>query len=183
MKTDATSALAALRAAFDAFAACDFESLSHPELVALMDDYETLTCQLPSPSQRMLTQLQTQTTPKELGAKSWNEVLRVRWRLSTGEAGRRLAEADELAPRCALTGSCAETNHEGPLETPRRRHQRNRHPRTMTIYAGRAPAAAHALSIWLPISTSPATSTKAAATMDAGARSSTTSPIAGRGPC
>jgi hypothetical protein len=52
----------------------------------------------------MLTQLQAETAPKELGAKSWNEVLRVRWRLSTAEAGRRLAEADELAPRCALTG-------------------------------------------------------------------------------
>jgi hypothetical protein len=39
-----------------------------------------------------------------LGAKTCNEVLRVRWRLSTGEAGRRLADADELAPRCALTG-------------------------------------------------------------------------------
>ncbi|MDF2585872.1 MAG: repeat protein [Mycobacterium sp.] len=93
-----------MRAAFDAFAASDIASLNRAELMAVMDEYEALTCQLPAPWHRMLCQLQAEATPKELGAKSWNEALRVRWRLSTGEAGRRLAEADELAPRCALTG-------------------------------------------------------------------------------
>ncbi|MGK2868683.1 MAG: DUF222 domain-containing protein [Mycobacterium sp.] len=104
METGPAQAVAALRAAFDAFAACALGSLNHAELVAMMDEYEALTCQVPSQWHRMLAQWQTETTPKELGAKSWYEVLRVRWRLSTGEAGRRLAEADELAPRCALTG-------------------------------------------------------------------------------
>jgi Domain of unknown function (DUF222) len=104
MQAGAVEAVAALRAAYDAFAACDIASLSRPELVAVMDEYEALTCALPSQSHRMLTQLQADTTPKELGAKSWNEVLRVRWRLSTGEAGRRLAEAAELGPRATLTG-------------------------------------------------------------------------------
>ncbi|UUO01453.1 hypothetical protein M4D79_23780 [Mycolicibacterium novocastrense] len=39
-----------------------------------------------------------------MGAKSWKEVLRVRWRISTSEANRRLSEAALLAPRQAVTG-------------------------------------------------------------------------------
>ena len=53
---------------------------------------------------RALTRLQAETTPKELGAKNWKDVLRIRWRISAGEANRRLAEAAELGPRRALTG-------------------------------------------------------------------------------
>lgn len=104
MDTGAIGAVAALRAAYEAFAACEFESLTRAELMAVMDEYETLTCRLPSQTHRMLAQLQANTTPKEVGAKSWNEVLRIRWRLSTSEAGRRLGEAAELGPRRAITG-------------------------------------------------------------------------------
>ncbi|MEV0668796.1 DUF222 domain-containing protein [Mycobacterium sp. NPDC050441] len=104
MRAGAVEAVAGLRAAYDAFAACDFASLSRADLIAVLDEYETLTCQVPSLWHRMLAQLQADTTPQEMGAKSWNEVLRVRWRLSTPEAGRRLGEAAELGPRRALTG-------------------------------------------------------------------------------
>ncbi|QRY47825.1 DUF222 domain-containing protein [Mycolicibacterium boenickei] len=104
MQAGAVEAVAALRAAFDAFAACEFDSLSRTELVAVLDEYEALTCQTLSPLHRMLAQLQADTTPRDMGAKSWNEVLRIRWRLSTTEAGRRLAEAAELGPRRTLTG-------------------------------------------------------------------------------
>ncbi|CRZ17361.1 REP13E12 repeat protein [Mycolicibacterium neworleansense] len=104
MQAGAVGAVAALRAAFDAFAACDFESLTRCELMAVMDEYEALTCQLPGPWHRLLARLQAEATPRELGAKSWNEVLRIRWRLSTTEAGRRLGEAAELGPRRAVTG-------------------------------------------------------------------------------
>ncbi len=104
MQADAVQAAAGLRAAFDAFAACEFGSLSRAELMEVLDEYEALSCQLPSVWHRLLAQLQTDTTPRELGAKSWNEVLRIRWRLSSAEAGRRLGEAAELGPRRALTG-------------------------------------------------------------------------------
>lgn len=104
MGTSAVEAVAALRAAYDVFAACDVESLTRSELLAVMDEYETLTCQLPTQTQRMLAQLQADTTAREMGAKSWNEVLRVRWRLSTAEAGRRLGETADLGPRRSLTG-------------------------------------------------------------------------------
>ncbi|OFB37749.1 hypothetical protein BA059_17690, partial [Mycolicibacterium sp. (ex Dasyatis americana)] len=100
----AVQAVAGLRAAFDVFAACDFASLNRGELLAVLDEYETLTCQLPSPLHRLLAQLQADTTSRELGAKSWNEVLRVRWRLSTAEASRRLGQTAALGPRRTLTG-------------------------------------------------------------------------------
>ncbi|MCZ0732599.1 DUF222 domain-containing protein, partial [Mycolicibacterium iranicum] len=43
-------------------------------------------------------------TPQQLGAKSWKEVLSVRWRISTSEAHRRLTEASWVAPRQPITG-------------------------------------------------------------------------------
>ncbi|MEW2482082.1 DUF222 domain-containing protein [Mycobacterium sp. NPDC049093] len=104
MVAGAVQAVAGLRAAYDAFAGCDFGSLTRAELVAVLDEYETLTCQLPSVAHRLLAHLQAGSTAQELGAKTWNEVLRIRWRLSTTEAARRLGEAAELGPRRSLTG-------------------------------------------------------------------------------
>ena len=101
---EAVEAVAALRAAYDAFAACDLTALTRTELLGVLDEYEAVTCQMPSMAHRLLAQLQADTTPQEMGAKSWNTVLRIRWRLSTAEAGRRLGEAAELGPRRALTG-------------------------------------------------------------------------------
>ena len=97
-------ALAALRAAHDALAGCDIDSLTPAELLAAGDALQTLTCQLPTQSHRILARLQAETTPKEMGAKSWKDVLRIRWRISSGEANRRLTEAGLLGPRRTLTG-------------------------------------------------------------------------------
>ena len=104
MQAGAVEAVAALRAAYDAFAACDLTALTRTELLGVLDEYEALTCQMPTVLHRLLAQLQADTTPQEMGAKSWNTVLRIRWRLSTAEASRRLGEAAELGPRRALTG-------------------------------------------------------------------------------
>ena len=70
----------------------------------MLDELETLSCQLPAQWHRALTRLQAETTPKELGAKNWKDVLKIRWRISATEANRRLAEAAELGPRRTLTG-------------------------------------------------------------------------------
>ena len=78
--------------------------LTLPELLAVGDELQTLTCQLPTQSHRVLARLQAETTPKEMGAKSWKDVLAIRWRISTSEAGRRLTEAALLGPRRTLTG-------------------------------------------------------------------------------
>ncbi|KAA0080779.1 DUF222 domain-containing protein, partial [Mycolicibacterium sp. P9-64] len=98
------AALTALRAAYDELAACGIDTLTCDELLAATDELEILDCQLPTQRHRMLTQLQTQATPRELGAKSWREVLMTRWRLSSAEAHRRLADAAVLGPRHALSG-------------------------------------------------------------------------------
>ena len=43
----------------------------------------TITQPGPAQHDRALTRLQAETTPKELGAKSWKDVLRIRWRISS----------------------------------------------------------------------------------------------------
>ncbi|MCV7420308.1 DUF222 domain-containing protein, partial [Mycobacterium yunnanensis] len=99
------AAVTALRAAHDALAALSVDALTAPELLAVLDDLETLTCQLPVQGHRLLTRLQAETTPNVLGAKSWRDVLAIRWRISPSEAGRRLEEAALLASRQTLIGA------------------------------------------------------------------------------
>ncbi len=92
------------RAAYDAFAVCDIDLLTATELLEIGDEVDTLTRQAPTQSHRVLARLQVETTAKALGAKSWRDVLTTRWRISTAEAGRRLALAALLGPRRSLTG-------------------------------------------------------------------------------
>ncbi|TQR83537.1 DUF222 domain-containing protein [Mycobacterium hodleri] len=99
------AAVAALRCAHDAVAALSFDQLTAAEVLGVLDDLETLSCQLPVLGHRLLTRLQAETTPKALGAKSWREVMAVRWRISPSEAGRRLEEASLLAARQTLIGA------------------------------------------------------------------------------
>ncbi|KUI21180.1 hypothetical protein AU192_12135 [Mycobacterium lehmannii] len=98
-------AIAELRAAYEQVVACDLELLTRHDLVAALDEFETLSCQLPTLGQRLLARLRCEATPAEMGAHSWKEVLRVRYRTSTREANRRLTEADLLAPRQAVSGA------------------------------------------------------------------------------
>ena len=96
---------AALRAAFDAFTACDIGLLTKNDLLPLLDEIEVLGRQLPGEFTRLLARLQTEVPqPRTLGAKTWNEVLRTRWRLSSGEASRRLGEVRDLHPQPSITG-------------------------------------------------------------------------------
>ncbi|WP_333889681.1 HNH endonuclease signature motif containing protein [Mycolicibacterium gadium] len=104
LATPVQVAMAALRSAHESLAGCDLDMLTHRELLDVLDELETLSCQLPAQWHRALARLQVETTPKELGAKNWKDVLRIRWRISATEANRRLAEAEVLGPRRALTG-------------------------------------------------------------------------------
>ncbi|MET4432306.1 HNH endonuclease signature motif containing protein [Mycolicibacterium sp. 624] len=97
--------VAAIRAAHDDLAALPIDALTGPELLEVLDDLETLACQLPTQSHRLLAHLQTETTPQAMGAKSWRDVLAIRWRISTREAKRRLDEAAVLGPRRTVTGA------------------------------------------------------------------------------
>ncbi|MBE1549622.1 hypothetical protein GGC64_003662, partial [Mycobacterium sp. OAS707] len=98
------TAVTALRAAYEGLAALPVEALGTSELISALDELEALSCQLPAQRHRLLARLQEQTTAIEMGAKSWREVLAIRWRISTSEAGRRLEEAAQLGPRRTLTG-------------------------------------------------------------------------------
>ncbi|PQD99945.1 hypothetical protein CYL16_14005 [Mycobacterium sp. EPG1] len=103
-RTGVQDAVTALRAAFDTVAACDLELLTRDELLEALDELESLGCRLPGLGHRLLARLQTETTAREMGAKTWKDVLRIRWRISTTEANRRLTEASLLAPRPSVTG-------------------------------------------------------------------------------
>jgi hypothetical protein len=105
MSADAVQAtVAALCAAYDELAAAPVDALTASDLIGALDDLETLTCRLPAQRQRLLARLQAETTARDMGAKSWRDVLATRWRLSNSEAARRLEEAAALAPRRTLTG-------------------------------------------------------------------------------
>ena len=97
------AAIAALRAADEALAALP-ATLTAAEVAAVADEVQVLRCVLPGHEQRLLTAWQSETTAQALGAKSWRDVLSVRWRISTAEASRRLQDAAELAPQRALSG-------------------------------------------------------------------------------
>ncbi|MBX7434695.1 13E12 repeat family protein, partial [Mycobacterium sp. Y57] len=85
-----SGAVARLCAAFEEVAACEVDLLDRDALVDCLDEVETLGCRLPALRHRLLARLQAETTPQEMGAKSWKDVLAIRWRISTGEAHRRL---------------------------------------------------------------------------------------------
>ena len=99
-----SDAVAAVRAAVDAAAGAEVDLLGRADLVDALDELETVWCQLPALRNRLLARLQVETTAKEMGARSWAQVLSVRWRISTAEAGRRLGEAALLGPRQSITG-------------------------------------------------------------------------------
>lgn len=97
--------LALLHAGYAKLAAASMDFLTTEELLEVGDELDTLTRQLPTQDHRILARLHAETTAKELGAKSFKDVLKIRWRLSSTEANRRLTEAALLGPRRALTGA------------------------------------------------------------------------------
>ena len=102
--TDLQAAVAVLVDAVDAAAGCDADLATRAELVNVLDDLETVWCRLPALRHRLLARLQVETTPAQMGAKNWKDVLAIRWRISTAEAHRRLTDAALLAPRQQVTG-------------------------------------------------------------------------------
>ncbi len=102
--SEVVAALDALDAAFDTLTGLPLQSLSHPEQLTVLDRLEVLRRRQPALDHRVLAHLVSHVSPIALGAKSWADVLAERLRLSSGEARRRLAEAEDLGPRRALTG-------------------------------------------------------------------------------
>ncbi|HEX7322851.1 MAG TPA: HNH endonuclease signature motif containing protein [Mycobacterium sp.] len=96
--------------AFDAAAAAvdelldlDFDALTTPERLALLQRCEVLRRRLPAVAHPLINSLAEQASPAELGGKlSW--ALADRLRISRAEARRRIDDAAELGPRRTLTG-------------------------------------------------------------------------------
>ncbi|HWF29552.1 MAG TPA: 13E12 repeat family protein, partial [Mycobacterium sp.] len=98
-----SAAFDTLDAAFDGTAGFDFEALTTPEQLALLERYERLRRRIPAPEHRLINSLARQATPEELGGKLSHAI--AEWTLvSRAEAGRRIREAADLGPRRALTG-------------------------------------------------------------------------------
>ncbi len=98
------SAVAAIRAGIAELAAAPIDTLTHPELIALLNDITTLSWSLPAVEHPILARLMTETEPQTLGAKSWEEILTIALRLSKTEATRTIRDTQMLGPRRSLDG-------------------------------------------------------------------------------
>ena len=102
--SDVGSAVAAIRAGIAELAAAPIDTLTHPELIALLNDITTLSWSLPAVEHPILARLMTETEPQTLGAKSWEEILTIALRLSKTEATRTIRNTQMLGPRRSLDG-------------------------------------------------------------------------------
>jgi len=81
-----------------------FTAFTPPEALAIQQRLEKAYRSQPAVDHQLIHQLTAQSTPAELGAKSWPRVLSEALRISTGEAKGRIRQAELLGPRTALTG-------------------------------------------------------------------------------
>jgi hypothetical protein len=97
------SRLAAMAAEYDALLAASIDHLTDAEVVDALDHHERFLRRQPAFRHTLLTRL-ADASPIDLGARSLQEVLTHRLRITASQARRRLAEAEELGPRRTLTG-------------------------------------------------------------------------------
>ncbi|MFA4083272.1 HNH endonuclease [Mycobacteroides salmoniphilum] len=93
-----------LEAAVDAVCLDAFDGLNNPELLSVLARLEVAQRRLVSVSHRGIAQLVQRGTPVELGGTSFPDVLSLRLHIGKGAARRRIGDAEQLAPRRALTG-------------------------------------------------------------------------------
>ena len=98
------AALDAWETAWDKLASLPVHALNAGQVMQVLDRLERQRRRQPAVEQSLIVHAQSQAGAKDLGAKSWREVLRQRLGISGTDAGRRLAEADQLGPRRAVTG-------------------------------------------------------------------------------
>lgn len=105
----------AVLAAFDAYdsvceqlTALNFARMTPAELFALQSRREHRARTTAAADHRILAALQAQATPKDIGARTWAEILCTRMRISKDEADRRLADARDLGPRHGMDGELLE---------------------------------------------------------------------------
>ncbi|MBY0386900.1 MAG: HNH endonuclease [Mycobacterium pseudokansasii] len=98
-----TAAFDALEAALDVLVELNFDALSTPEWLALLQRCETVRRRLPVAEHQLINHLARQASAEELGGKLSHAI--AEWTLtSRPEAARRINEAADLGPRRGLTG-------------------------------------------------------------------------------
>lgn len=114
------AALDDLELAWDKLASLPVRALGAGQTLDVLDRLETHRRAQPATENALLVHLQSQAIAKDLGAKSWRAVLSQRLGISGSDAGRRLAEADQLGPRRAVTGESLEPQLPGTAEAQAR---------------------------------------------------------------
>ncbi|MGB5110743.1 MAG: DUF222 domain-containing protein [Mycobacterium sp.] len=115
MLANAVADREAVAAAFDAFdlaceqlARLDFTRMTPAELFELQSRREHRVRITAVVDHRILAALQAQATPKDIGARTWAQILITRLRISRSEAGRRVADAQDLGPRHCMDAEILE---------------------------------------------------------------------------
>src|ERR1700679_1310231 len=93
----------ALRAVVCRIQRHSYDSLTNPERLGLLEILEHETRRVQVPGHQLINQLVQQATSDELGGKL-THALSARLHITRAESARRVAEAADLGPRCALTG-------------------------------------------------------------------------------
>ena len=132
MKTDAAAsrdtvqhALSDRAASVKALLDADFTVFDTAELLAIQSERELRARADAAIDHRLQAALMARATPREIGGRSWIDVLATRMRLTTAEAGRRVSGARDLGPRHALGGealdpllpACAAALADGSINT------------------------------------------------------------------
>jgi hypothetical protein len=81
-----------------------FTAFTGAEVLAIQNRLETGYRRQRAVDHKLIHQLTSQSTPTELGAKSWPRVLSEALRISEGDAKGRIKQAELLGPRTAITG-------------------------------------------------------------------------------
>ena len=92
-----------LRAAMSRVCNLTFDALATPERLTYLAHLETIARQMPVPGHALINQLSAQATKAELGG-VLRGALADRLRITPADAGRRIAVAEDLGERRALTG-------------------------------------------------------------------------------
>ena len=98
------AALDEVEAAWDKLASLPVAMLGPGQSLDVLERLEIQRRRQPAFEHALLAHLQSEVSAKDVGAKSWRAVLSQRLGISAGDAGRRLAEAEQLGPRRSVTG-------------------------------------------------------------------------------
>ncbi|WP_164910177.1 DUF222 domain-containing protein [Mycobacteroides franklinii] len=133
-----------LEAAVDAVCADTLDALSNSELLAVLARVEVAQRRLTSASLTGIAQLVRQASPVEVGGTSHADVLSRRLHIGKGAARRRIADAEQLAPRRALTGEVLAPVLPGTAEALGRGDIGEEHVRVIRQFFDRLPVAVDA---------------------------------------